>query len=162
MFTFDKEKLNKIDQHSKYIVYGFLRDPQKALSIMHETYVIPELVFYICLCYYYQDEYFTKHGINLQLNSEQNMVSYSYIYKGDDIDMNTVYGNIEILYNKNTGIDEYIWIFEVIKCSETISIGIDSSNNYEKSINDAFYDCGSGPSYAHEFVFDFQRVYRKK
>ena len=160
-FTFDKNKLNEIDQRSKLIVYGFLRNMyQKTSPTKHKLHNnVPELVYYICICYYYIPEYFTKHGSNLHLNTEQNLVVYSSTIHDDNNyknDMNTVYGNIEISYDSNSDINEYIWIFEIISCSETISIGIDSSN--KEFIDDAFYDCGYGPCYAHEFFYRYMNI----
>ena len=139
--NFDVIKL--IDQRTKDIVNGFIKDVQSLLPNNKNTYYnIPSLVMMIITLYYYKPEYFTVHGNYIKLNEDKNVIQYMYKAMEDAKFIpsyqrhNTVYGNI-IINRNSTG--KYIWKFNIIEpnTEAIICIGIDSSNKQMK--DDMFY-----------------------
>ena len=71
------DKLNKINNKTKYTVYGFISESQLLLSFKENTfYIIPELVTYICLSYYYIGDKWDPKAMSrkIELNDETNTV----------------------------------------------------------------------------------------
>eukprot|EP01084_Bolivina_argentea_P223726 378482_1 len=64
-----------IDEKTKCLVYGYIRNQQKDLSLDHNNnpfYTIPELVIYKCVLYYYITDYFEIGGITGTIYSVKN------------------------------------------------------------------------------------------
>eukprot|EP01084_Bolivina_argentea_P308820 534089_1 len=126
------------DQVTKSIVFGFMR----SIEVMYGTNIPSEIVL-ICLMYYYNPEYFTKHGNHMILQHNNQTVKHdNKPYKHDDDDddeyswldfydaANTVYGNVEISECKYI---KCIWHFKIKKfiAGVNIAIGIASSDKKE-------------------------------
>eukprot|EP01084_Bolivina_argentea_P026656 49590_1 len=82
-------KLKRVDNHSKDLVFGYIRRIQNALSFRD----IPPLVCHICLSYYYEDEFFSSAGTEVTISNDRMT-----IFKHANISgwSNTSYGNIWI------------------------------------------------------------------
>ena len=81
--------LKHIDDKTKDTVFGYIRQQQKTLSLSN----ICPLISYLCLSYYYQNEYFTTtkdHEITI---SENRMKITKHNGSGW---INTTYGNVWI------------------------------------------------------------------
>ena len=120
---FPLELVKNIDQVTKDIVFGYIRQCEINLLPNNNTFFnISSLIKFICIIYYWRQEYFTSHGSCSKLNDEKDIVTNT------EYKTNTVYGNINI-NNKISCI--YLWTFKIINWwipTGQIFIGIDSSN----------------------------------
>eukprot|EP01084_Bolivina_argentea_P244634 409777_1 len=48
-----KQDIERIDHRCKCLVFGFIKISQKILPTSHQFYIIPDLVLYLILSYYY-------------------------------------------------------------------------------------------------------------
>ena len=127
--------IKKVDQRTKSIINGFMKEAQSLLPFQDNSYYnIPDLVFMITILYYFNPEYFSVHGRNMELNENKDIM-------GSHGGRNTVYGNI-VITKKDRG--KFIWTFKLIEPKENVimTIGIDSSN--KAFVNDRFYCSGYG------------------
>ena len=84
--------IKKVKPKIRNTVSGYIRKCQHVLLPKNNPYYnIPSLIYFICIAYYNQREYFTKHGKNITLNKECNTIS------SDSFISNTAYGNIDII-----------------------------------------------------------------
>ena len=127
------EKLKLVPVRSKNLIFGFIHETEKELSL-----TIPDLITTICIFYYYQFEHFTVCGPRIEINKNGNIATVVVdISQLPEVDSkNTVYGFMPI--DESNGLLKYIWEFKIHKGSEweDIYIGIDSSN--KKCINKDF------------------------
>ena len=88
-FTFGSSK--DVDQRTKDIVIGYIKQCQKLLPFKNNSYYnIPPLIEHVCIYYYWIKEYFTDHGDSIILNDDKNIAT-------NTVDSyETVYGNILI------------------------------------------------------------------
>ena len=142
--AFNAEKLKQIDKKTKYLVYGWIRNEQRTLSSFHNNhafYIIPELVIYHCLFYYYLSEYFNIiHDGAITLNNKQSIKNIKHI-------STSCYGKImvepdECMIHK--------WEIKIDSCSinRYICIGIHECDNV-KPAGGAFYAFSSSYFYAY-------------
>ena len=104
------KKLKQIDNRFKYAVFGYVRSMEPQLS----HYNVPVLISYICLSYYYHNEYFAKKGDNVELSN--NNMTVNKLNVGWN---NTTYGNIWI----ESDIDQIAkWTFKLSSNGAWISI----------------------------------------
>ena len=122
-------KVKLMDNDIKYLVSGFVRKKEKENNI-----VIPMMISYIIMIYYWIEEKFTVYGDGIQIDSTKRKATMHKI-----CGYNTVYGNHVIDINDST-INVYKWTFKIINTLEgeylPICIGIDASN--DKYPNDDF------------------------
>ena len=59
-FNLDFERIKHIHPSTKLIVEGYLRESQLLLPSDNPYYIIPELIHFICLCFYDIFEYFNS------------------------------------------------------------------------------------------------------
>ena len=93
--SFDLNKIKFVDDNSRYLVFGYFRRYQNELNQSQSSNpfcIIPELISYTCLLFYYLSEFFDK------FDSEQIEVSddkMTITKKGTNADYwnNTTYGN---------------------------------------------------------------------
>eukprot|EP01084_Bolivina_argentea_P304826 526533_1 len=121
--------IDHIDSKTRCIVFGFIRSIQILLA---KDINVPSEIVCMCLLYYYNPEYFTKHGSGITLPENRTVV---YNTVGDLIEGNTVYGNIEI--NQNDYI-KCTWTFKIIKLLRhpMIAVGITSAKT---DVNEIFH-----------------------
>ena len=120
--TLNFELLKGADPRTKDIVNGFIKNSQVLLPNEENAYYnIPSLVFMMTLLYYYNPEYFTKHGRDISLNETKNIAHLE-----KSAGYSTVYGNITIT-KKDQG--KHIWTFNISEPNKQVimTIGIDSS-----------------------------------
>lgn len=127
--------LRKIDQRTKYSVYGWIRDKEKILKLGN----VPSMIKSICILYFRKEEIFdviSYKGIQLSENGKS-------ITAKSDIDGpdNNNYGAMEIESESNTF---YKWEFKVTgnKC-DWIGFGISSkqipNDFHEKDFKCIYY-----------------------
>ena len=112
-------KIEDVDQLTKDIVFGFIRECEKLL-LNNDIYIIPSIIYHICINYYWMKEYFTLFGKHMKLNDEKNII------QNIDNFVDTAYGNIQI----DNKLFLYEWNFKIIKHFAEIAIGIESSNKH--------------------------------
>ena len=123
------KRLSKIDNKTKYGVYGWIRKAEQELQLSH----IPSSISDICILYYYQDEIF--HIVSKQVKVSEDGRSITKIRGGW---ANTNYGITEIESNTN---NIYRWDFNMKKLqSYHVMIGIMDS----KYINPDSYFMNTG------------------
>ncbi len=114
--AFNIKQLKQINQQSQDIVFGYIRKVKKDLSL--DNIIIPELIGFVCLAYYYLSEYFCKLGVYAQVDEEKTTIynihsKYKYA---------TGYGAIKIV---STEPRIHKWKFRINAAREYMSIGID-------------------------------------
>ena len=61
------KKLSKIDNKTKYVVYGWIRRAEDKLELGH----IPMMISSICILYYHQDEIFHIVSKNVKVSKDR-------------------------------------------------------------------------------------------
>eukprot|EP01084_Bolivina_argentea_P246958 413212_1 len=114
-------KTKNFDPIAQFIVFGFIRNIEMLFAAQ---ITMPSDIVYICLLYYCQTEYFTKHGSNIILRDNDRIIEHTDQRYMDDEERsgNTAYGNIDI--DKNI-CAKYIWTFKLNRIGDaSIAIGI--------------------------------------
>ena len=120
----DFQSVKKVDQRTRDIVNGFIKQTQSILpSNDNPYYNIPSLVFILTILYYSNPEYFTIHGENMKVNENKDVIECIRAIR----DNNTVYGNF-VITKEDKG--KFMWTFKLYKAESgaIARIGIDSSN----------------------------------
>ena len=130
------DRIKDVDPWSECVVFGFIRCIEQSLSQIQS---IPIEIFSMCLLYFYNPEYFTKHGDHIILKDDNKTMEHDLAPAFD-----TVYGNLEI--DKGHYI-ECSWTFEINKLAFDTIIGIGMSCGKE-IVNDIFTD--------HENTFAYE------
>ena len=129
-------RIKDVDPLSQCVVFGFIRSMEQSVSTVM---TIPIEIASICLLYYYNPEYFTKHGDYILLQDDKT-VEHDWQCKYD-----SVYGKLEI------NDKDYIkcsWTFEVSMENNGVVMGIGISCDKE-IINDIFANRAN--TYAYEY-----------
>ena len=72
----EMEQLKKIDKRTQFTVFGFVRDAQILLpSIDNPYYIIPDLVTYVVLNFYYQREFWYIVAQGFELSNHERTVT---------------------------------------------------------------------------------------
>eukprot|EP01083_Nonionella_stella_P261683 890678_1 len=94
-----------IDQETKCLVFGFLREVQElSKNEKDHSYQIPLVITHLCLLYYYLPEHFARSGhhikvLNKARNKIQNQLQKNREYEPDCL---TAYGDINIYGRSNS------------------------------------------------------------
>ena len=111
--------MNEIDQHSKELVYGFIRECQNSV---HQ--IIADSLIYIILTYYYLSEYFETFNEEIYTRLINPKIIKKLI-KSDSV--SSIYGNVKISSEKH---EKWVWKFKINKnIRNGIYIGISSSGS---------------------------------
>ena len=104
--------LSKVDRDSEYLIFGFIRQ-----SEIEFDKIIPPLISWTCLMFYWMNEYFEFIGDTVIASENQLTITSM----GDAIDcwQNTSFGK-QIIQSTNEGI--YKWILSVIGGDAVIGI----------------------------------------
>ena len=95
-------KFNKMNNQFKYVVFGYARSIEKQL--VHSS--IPRYLLFLCLAYYYQDDYFYKPRDDSVISKDRKTAGGS--HKGQAADK--VYGKVFI----DCGIKQIAkWVFRI-------------------------------------------------
>ena len=117
------KKLSKIDNYTKYGVYGWIRQAEEELNIGH----VPPIISNICILYYTEDEIFDRimnmEATNLEISKDKKCVKT--IKRTEFISI--AVGIIEVA---STLPMEYLWHLRIKNCEEGI-IGITSTKDSE-------------------------------
>lgn len=114
-------KLKSIEQKSKDIVSGYIRQSQFVFKTDNPYYIIPPLVHYLCIGYYHISEFFMTKSERVTLNDDKTIITYNskegYV---------TAYGNVHINVSDKS---IYTWTFKILYNGiDEIHIGIDTIN----------------------------------
>ena len=123
MATLDLAKLKTIDKEITDTVFGFIHECELLFDEDNLHHTIPDLIGYICLAYYFINEYFSVYGENITYDQLTNAVKNHCT----EIVPNTAYGNVRVDGN-NSDISVYIWTLKIISNAYSVCIGIDASN----------------------------------
>ena len=135
------ERLKKIDQRIQFIVFGFIRDAQILLPSIDKPYnIIPDLVTYIVLNFYYQCDYFDTFSKNRYQCLNENRTKLG----GKSGQTGTAYGSEVLVCNSNY---IYEYKFKILFKKGWIVIGIDTANN-ECIHSDFYFEDRSSYAYA--------------
>ena len=67
------ERLKQIDDDNNYTVSGYIRKIQNELSLLN----VPTIIYYLCLSYYYFEEYFEKVTNGMDISSDKLTVTHN-------------------------------------------------------------------------------------
>ena len=134
------------DPETEYLVSGYIRGMQQLFPSNRTFYIIPEIINYECLKFYFVPEQFVKCGSKMKIRDNNMVVAYdafnSYPYQ-------TAYGSRSI--NGNNLKYNYCWIFKISRNGNGTFIGISSAKeiDVERGIehqknNDEFYAYSDG------------------
>eukprot|EP01084_Bolivina_argentea_P204012 348354_1 len=143
--AFNFDVITEVDQKTKDIVLGFIKKSNQLL-VNNSNFIIPEIIHFVCLLYYYQSEYFTQHGDAINIGHTNDIAKFSdnTIYESSS---NTVYG--KVIIDKATKYNKYIWKFKITDPSERVIIGFGIDSSDKEFSDTAFYSHNSNPYYAY-------------
>ena len=149
-FNFDKVK--DADDYIKNIVNGYIHTSQSSLPHkQNQYYIIPPLVGYLIIAYYYNPEYFALFPEDVTINDEKTIVTHNPDgYKDMGI---SIFGNVKI--SQKLCSSKFIWTFKISEARPGLAIAIGIDANLAKIVNDLF-DCNGSadrPFYAYEAEF---------
>lgn len=128
--AFDFNGIKNIDTKTEYIVFGFIRLIETLFVIKVN---IPSDIMSMCLMYYYNPEFFTKHGSDMVLSNDGRIVEHDTDVNDCvmpcEYHCNTAYGNLEI--NKTDYI-KCIWKFKILKLPKTKILNITKNNQHDR------------------------------
>ena len=124
------KKLSKIDDKTKYGVYGWIRKAEQELRCRH----IPLMISNICVLYYYPDEIFQIVSKSVKISDDGKSVIK---IANDKWWNNTNYGINEIASNTN---NKYQWDFRM-KHLEFRGVMIGIMNSKQICVDKYFYEC---------------------
>eukprot|EP01083_Nonionella_stella_P142180 439379_1 len=119
MPSLKRSAAKNVDQDTKDLVFGFIRDIQKLLKDENDhIYQSPMIITHLCLMYYYLSEHFTKSGANIKiLNKPRNRIqkqpSGEY-WSPNHNTLNTAYGHVNIYGTTN---NLFVWKLKMMKIS---------------------------------------------
>ena len=128
-------KIKQIKQSEKDVVYGYIRNAENDYKLI--TNNIPELIFFICLMYYYELDIFETYSEKLQISGSRNSIIEKIKYDKYNKWATwkcSAYGTLWIPSNTN---QTFIWTVKYIKGASTTNIGI-VNNNHHFDINENF------------------------
>ena len=99
------KQFQQIDDLTKIKISGYIREYEKNNQNMT---VIPMMIQYIIMMYYWINEKFNKHGKSLQIDKNSKIVSVKYNPIDKWFKYNTVYGDI-IINDDDESIAKYKW-----------------------------------------------------
>ena len=73
--SLDFEQIKQATKKEKLIISGYIRRCKSMLPKNNSYYNIPELVYFICIAFYRDIEYFTKYGDDVKINDKRNKAS---------------------------------------------------------------------------------------
>eukprot|EP01084_Bolivina_argentea_P130047 229608_1 len=116
-------RAKQANQHTKNAVFGYVRRFQDKA---------PSIIQYLCLCYYLDMDYFSKHASHFTVNDRRDIVtSMLKLGKYGFQKWGSVYGDVAIT---NDSPVKFRWTFKILQSQffrsdmSSIYIGIDSSN----------------------------------
>ena len=136
------KQIKFIEQTTRSLVNGFVYESQSLLPKDNHYFIIPSLVIYTILYYFYDPERFDQCDQGIKLNDERTIATQT-LPMGE---YKTVYGT-KLIPPNIKGI--YEWKFKAFNVprSDYHLIGIHSFTNYKKLIHD---DCSEGHNHKTE------------
>ena len=61
------KRLKQINDNEKFAVFGYIRETENKLSLLN----IPIMIYYLCLAYYFQQDYFEKRSKNMAISADK-------------------------------------------------------------------------------------------
>ena len=124
------ERVRMADERTSDLINGYTKHIQALILPTDDidSTIIPELVIYWIIAFFYNPEYFTTHGPHIKLNEAQNTATYCRDITVGGSNLNTVYGNIKAAINDHY--NKFVWEFKIRKAAAriVIAIGLDSSD----------------------------------
>lgn len=133
------EKIKLVDQKTKDLVAGFIRNSEQEFN---ENAIIPSSITTICTLFYYLGEFFADCGKNMVIENEMKILKIA-APRHWKVVRNTGYGNVNINNEYNC---IYSWTLKLVALdSFNTYIGIDSSDkeyiddNFSSGQNNTYY-----------------------
>ena len=123
------DQIKDVDNYTKLIVNGYIH----GVTTSNPTKVIPPLITYVIIAYFYNPEYFARQGSNILVNDKKDTAKCERRQDADDDDFDdisgSIFGNIKITPNMHC--NRFVWTFKVSNASTgvVLGIGIDASTN---------------------------------
>eukprot|EP01084_Bolivina_argentea_P289341 496816_1 len=141
----DFQLLKHTPDQTKYAVSGYIRRSQSVLSNKPYFNINVDIICNTCIMYYWIREYFTKHGKHIILDAMKHIVTW-------EVDaFQTVYGNINVCYDKKNSFNLYKWTLKILHKDMSrnfyMAIGLEASN---KSNTERIYTNTHCPHYAYK------------
>ena len=131
--TQNLKRIKKIGNHDKLPVFGYIRKSQNELTFL----TIPMLIYYLCLAYYFHEEYFEKCTNNMKISKDKmsmihskeiSYLKYGYVWCKQCID-SQIHLNVK-------------WKIKIDRKCRTISIRIASHERDVGTNEHPVYDIG--------------------
>merc|ERR1712048_842919 len=134
------EHIQLADTYTQCIVLGFTRGIGKSVTMM-----IPNIIYELCVSFYYAGEHFAWRGYEMWIDSEDAAHYNNTVRMTSDAQWNTCYGQVAI--DTQFRIDYvYEWVFRIDTATAT-SIGFGICTECEQC-DDAFWLSTTAKYYA--------------
>ena len=131
------EDVKFIDQRTKDVIFGYIKDVQQLFPKDNSYYIIPKLVIYWCLLYYYQNEQFDPTQCSAKIKLSDNNTIATQSSRGPMM--------VLLTSKHKTGIHE--WKFKLLhKTDYTAIIGV-YKTKYDADLDQHLAHAGKGKGY---------------
>ena len=134
------KKLSKIDDKTKFGVYGWIRKAEEELKLQH----IPVMISSICILYFHKDEIFDIVGKDIKLSKDRKCI----IKLSKDEWDNNCYGATEI-QSDTDNIYQWDIVINKLRVSSGVRFGISSDTCLSGKSDIQYIQWGDGCEYDH-------------
>ena len=125
----DLQDVKYVDLITSILIYGYIRESQATFDL---SYNVPELIFNICLLFYFEREYWDKHGENIVINTS-NTSNDTALLKASKHKWKSAYGKASIDLTSNNTIFKWTVRLDSSKCAWYLAvIGIITDTNSQE------------------------------
>ena len=127
-----KDLFKDIDHDTDCLISGYIREIQQIFPKNDTFYIIPKLVYYKCLSFYYSPEQFMKCGSFIKMTEDGHAIQHilNPAYRWVTASSQSVLGKIKLDGNSNC---IYCWKFQIFSSAAAIKIGITSAEDIDVS-----------------------------
>lgn len=118
----------EIDKETDYLIAGYIREIQKELPADTIFHIIPELVNYECLRFYYIPEQFVACTNNLRITNKGTRIEAETEFRQLENPKSFAIGNFKVSASSQF---IYRWKFKMVKYPYWVFIGITSATNID-------------------------------
>ena len=147
------ERVKRANKRVVCLINGYSK--QISSSLQKNNVIIPELVIYWIIAFYYYPEYFTNHGSHIKVYDSGTVAAFT---KSNNNDFNTVYGNLKISKQETNDWNKFVWEFKIINPSSKLVIAIGLSSD-DKSSTDTAFDDSAGNNLFYSFEDNGSKTY---
>lgn len=129
------DQIKAVDDYTKLIISGYIH----RISKLQTAAIIPPLINYVIISYFYNPEYFAKHGDEISVNIKQDIAKLENKTDDDNPFVATggsIFGNIKI--PQNTHCKRFMWTFKIWNAANGVVLGIGIDASVNKCLNSLF------------------------